>query len=237
MHKPSVSMHRARQRRRIRSQVALTLPGTEATVEAAPQADDRSLLKPVCAPPQKKNRRAFLFGARKGWLPALRATVAHTSPRHRLETAALAPGPASPNTHHYFKNQKDSPIPRGPARLRGAPSGGPVPPALLLQDVPQDDFSPAQKREPHVRGCGRMLDARYPVAAAVHPSSPDRDTQTPACSSPLGWAALPSRGDGDPAPAATGRADIPVTGDGPPQSILSTRSRWDSPPPPCPTSA
>lgn len=83
-------------------------------------------------------------------------------------------------------------------------SGSTVPPALLLQDVSQDDFSPAQEREPQVRGDRRMLSARYTTAAASYPDSPGQchlDTSLQCCSC---CAALPSTGDGDPAPAGMG---------------------------------
>lgn len=99
MHKPSVSIHRARQRRRIRSQVALTLPGTEATVEAAPQADDRSLLKPVCAPPPKKTgERFYLALERAGCLLCVRPS--HTR----------APGTAWKPQHWLLGQHRLTPI-------------------------------------------------------------------------------------------------------------------------------
>lgn len=123
--------------------------------------------------PKKPGERFYLALERSGCLLCVRPS--HTR----------APGTAwkqrhwLPGQHHltrliFLKTRRILLFPGVPlvCGWRGAPSGGPVPPAFLLQDVPQDDFSPAQKREPHVRGCRRMLDAGYPVAAAVHPNSP-----------------------------------------------------------------
>lgn len=87
--------------------------------------------------------------------------------------------------------------------------GSTVPPALLLQDVSQDDLSPAEERA-RVSGAGRCW---VPGSPLQPPSTPAPRT-TPACSTVLS-SPLPSPGDGDPAPAGTGWPGSPVTGDGP----------------------
>lgn len=110
-----------------------------------------SLRESVCAP---KKHRAFLFSSYKAWL----RSCPTSSPGAACRQQRSLPSPAQ---HRLCKDRAHSPVPEGPC-------GGTVPPALLLEDVPQDDLGPAQDREsPSERRGARQSSVTAPGSTVV----------------------------------------------------------------------